>query len=673
MPKLNLPGALFSLNSFAAAMLALYIALALGLPRPFWALTTAYIVSSPQSGAVRSKAVYRIAGTIVGAIVTVALVPNLVNSPPVLCLALALWVGACLAVSLLDRTPRSYFTMLSGYTAALIGFPSVTQPGLVFDVAVARVEEIGLGILCASLVHSLIFPRPVGGALRDRLAEWLGDADRWALDVLGGCDAPAVVRDRTRLAAAASEIHMLATHLPFDTSRLRDTRAAVRALHDRMLLLIPLLSGVGDRLQAIAGEGGLRPEERALADATAGWVEAGAPLAAGEALAARLRAFREAQAVADWRGLLVESLMLRLEEAVEALGEAHALLAHLHDQDAPESAEVARALGAARRRPMHRDLALALRSGVTAVVAILICCGLWIGLGWHEGVMAAMMTAVFCSFFATLDDPAPQIANFGLYAFLSLPMAALYLFAVMPAISGFPLLAAVLLPTLFVLGLYMAEPSTSGKALPFLMTFASALALQETFTADLPSFLNGNLAQFVGVFVSILVTRVLRSMGAEAGARRLLVRTWRSLAGLARTGVAPEEPGQFTAQLVDRLALLSPKLGGGGERQDDVGEAALADLRVAMNLMAIQRARPEIDGEAGQGLDQVRQALGAHFAGLARTGRRPPEPGVLRTLDEALVPMNRLGGQAARTAAASLVGLRRNLFPDAPPFAEARA
>ena len=71
--------ALFSLNSFAAAMLALYIGFALGLPRPYWAMTTAYIVSQPLSGAVRSKAVYRVLGTLLGGAVSVALVPALVN------------------------------------------------------------------------------------------------------------------------------------------------------------------------------------------------------------------------------------------------------------------------------------------------------------------------------------------------------------------------------------------------------------------------------------------------------------------------------------------------------------------------------------------------------------------------------------------------------------------
>src|SRR6478672_11221372 len=133
---------LFSVKSFAAAMLALYLALSIGLPRPFWAMLTAYVVASPLSGAVRSKAAYRVGGTLLGSVATVLLVPRLANAPELLALALACWVGVCLYISLHDRTPRSYVFMLAGYTAALIGFPAVGAPDTVFDVALARVEEI---------------------------------------------------------------------------------------------------------------------------------------------------------------------------------------------------------------------------------------------------------------------------------------------------------------------------------------------------------------------------------------------------------------------------------------------------------------------------------------------------------------------------------------------------
>ncbi|MBH9751097.1 hypothetical protein FE552_20085, partial [Clostridioides difficile] len=74
--------------------------------RPYWAMLPAYITTQPLAGAVRSKAVYRLAGTLIGAAGAVALLPNFVNQPLLLRFLLALWAGGCIAVSVLDRTPR---------------------------------------------------------------------------------------------------------------------------------------------------------------------------------------------------------------------------------------------------------------------------------------------------------------------------------------------------------------------------------------------------------------------------------------------------------------------------------------------------------------------------------------------------------------------------------------
>jgi len=667
MPKLDRFTLLFSLNSFAAAMLALYIGFALGLPRPYWAMTTAYIVSQPLAGAVRSKAVYRVLGTMLGAAAAVALVPNLVNAPVLLSLALALWVGGCLTISLLDRTPRSYVLMLAGYTAAIIGFPSVNQPGAIFDVAVSRVVEIGLGIVCATLVHSLVFPRPVGAVLQQRLSAWLGEADRWALDVLKGEDAQAIARDRRHLAAAASEIHLLAVHLPFDTSRLRETGGAVRAFHDRMLLLIPLLSGLSDRMEALRDTA--HPKARAALNAVTDWIEAGAPRDEGLALVERLETLASKRRNASWSALLVESLLVRLAEAVRALGESHALMARLRDPDAPLSPALEAEAARAGRRKMHADLPLALLSGAAAAIAILLSCAAWIVAGWGDGAAAPVMAAVFCCFFAAMDDPVPAIKSFGVFSLLSLPLSALYMFAVLPSIDGFPLLVMVMAPPLIFLGLYIPNPATMGAALAVLMGFCNALALQETFSADFASFLNANLGQFVGLLAAITVTAGLRSMSADASARRLLGRTWRGLARLARARAAPE-PAAFAALLVDRLGMLTPKLAMVGESQDLVGVDALRDLRVGMNLVAVQAARPDLGLEGQAAVDEALDGVGDHFAALASGRGGAPGEVLLRRLDRAMSRLIDTAAASAVQGVSGLVGLRRNLFPDAPAFVQ---
>ena len=202
---------LFSLKSFAGAMLALYLACRAGLPRPFWAFMTAYIVAHPLAGQVRSKALHRFVGTVLGCAATVVLVPALSAAPELLTLALALWTGLCLYLSLLDRSARSYVFLLAGYSAALIGFPLVEAPAAMFDTAMARVQEIGLGILCASLVHGLVLPASLAPSLLALMDRALGDARRWMNDLLGDghADGMRMAADRQRLALDITQLRLL--------------------------------------------------------------------------------------------------------------------------------------------------------------------------------------------------------------------------------------------------------------------------------------------------------------------------------------------------------------------------------------------------------------------------------------------------------------------------------
>src|ERR1700744_5180914 len=191
---------IFSVNCYIATILTMFVAFSLDLKSPGWAMTTVYLTSQPLSGAMRAKAFYRAIGTFVGAAAMVAIIPNLVGAPELTTLAIMLWVALCVFVSLLDRTPRSYMFVLSGYTAALIGFPSVLAPAAVFDTAVARVEEIALGVVCASVVHGLIFPISAFSAFEERLKSSMADTRRWLADGLTRQATPEAERERRRIA-----------------------------------------------------------------------------------------------------------------------------------------------------------------------------------------------------------------------------------------------------------------------------------------------------------------------------------------------------------------------------------------------------------------------------------------------------------------------------------------
>jgi hypothetical protein len=87
------------------------------------------------------------------------------------------------------------------------------------------------------------------------------------------------------------------------------------------------------------------------------WIEAGSARDEGLDLIERLNDLAARRRGADWSALLIESLLVRLSEAVRALAEGHALLARLYNPDAPLSPALdasTRAKGSARCTPTCR-------------------------------------------------------------------------------------------------------------------------------------------------------------------------------------------------------------------------------------------------------------------------------------------------------------------------------
>jgi uncharacterized membrane protein YccC len=661
--------AIFSLNSYLAALLALFIGFSLDLPRPYWAMLTVYITAQPLTGALRSKALYRVLGTVLGGAAAVLLVPALVNTPFLLCLALAGWAGGCLYLSLLDRTPRAYVFMLAGYTAAIIGFPSVNAPGVVFETAVARVEEITLGILCATVVHTIIFPRDVAGALNDQVAVYLADARRWIWGALMGEHGETEARERGRLASDLTALQLLSTHLPFDTAHHRPRMRAVRALQDRLAVLLPLLSGVEDRMRALGEMDASPPGLTQLAADVADWArDEAAPRQAALDLQARCEALSPRLARADWASLLEASAITRLSQLIAALRESRELAAFIVQPSGRAPAHLDPLVRRRSRRPLHRDHGLAALSAFALMMAVLACCAFWIFSAWPDGAIAAMMAAVFSSFYATQDDPSPALASFLGWTIAALPFAAIYLFAILPAIDGFPLLAASIAPAFLLLGYMQADPRHTAKAMPLIIGIAGSLSLQAVFTADFPGFVNASLAQVVGIAAALFATRLFRGISAGWSARRLLRRGWRDIADLATTRRDWNREA-WTSAMLDRLGLLAPRL---ALADDEALEAtdSLADMRVGLNVIDIKTAGRALAGPDAAAVTAALAAVAAFYR--ARAVGQPPHPDatVLEAVDTALSRVEGASDPDQRQRGLiALAGLRRSLFPAAAPYA----
>ncbi|MDN0084775.1 FUSC family protein [Crenobacter sp. SG2305] len=663
---------LFSAKAFTAAMLALYIALMLGLPRPYWAMATVYIVSHPLTGATRSKALYRALGTLLGAAASVAFVPLFVNAPVLLSLVVSLWMGTLLYLSLLDRTPRNYVFMLAAYSLLIIGLPSVFHPDMVFDIAVARSEEILLGIVCASVVAGLIFPSKVTPVFSARIAAWIRDASTWAAETL----APEKAADlgpasRHRLAADILALDQLITQLSYDAGSARLVRHA-RELRGRMSMLLPILSSLSANVATLRRQTLGMPAEltRQMAEIAA-WMcrrDADGARAEAERLLAELASPAEVTGL-GWSELVVAHARARLRSLVYLWQDCLSLQRMIAEGESGEGWRPAYRRWEVGGKNRHYDFGIMLFSAGVASLGTFIASLVWINLGWDDGVSGVILCGVACCFFASLDEPAPLIKTFFVWTCASVALSAVLLFLVIPASHEFETLVAMLALPFLAIGTLIAQPKFNMMAMLLTVNTANFLGLQGAYEADFPNFFNSNIAGVVGVLFALIWTLVTRPFGAELALRRLVHSSWKALARMA-AGRHTEDYSTLTALMLDRLSLLMPRLAASGHDKLTDG---FAELRVGFSTLDLQRDEHRL-AEPAQGLiQQVLQAVAAHYQHCADERRAFAAPAQLAVdIDAAIRATAACEYTAAsREALNALVELRVTLFPtDSVPAVE---
>ncbi|GDI35151.1 efflux protein [Escherichia coli] len=115
----------YALRNTIAMCLALTVAYYLNLDEPYWAMTSAAVVSFPTVGGVISKSLGRIAGSLLGAIAALLLAGHTLNEPWFFLLSMSAWLGFCTWACAHFTNNVAYAFQLAGYTAAIIAFPMV--------------------------------------------------------------------------------------------------------------------------------------------------------------------------------------------------------------------------------------------------------------------------------------------------------------------------------------------------------------------------------------------------------------------------------------------------------------------------------------------------------------------------------------------------------------------
>ncbi|MGE8334347.1 FUSC family protein [Pseudomonas laurylsulfatiphila] len=652
----------YGVRTFAASMIALYIALLMQMPRPYWAMATVYIVSSPFLGPTSSKALYRAVGTFIGAAAAVLFVPMFVQSPYVLVVVIALWTGTLLFLSLHLRTANNYALMLAGYTLPLIALPVVNNPLGVWDVAEARTEEIFLGIAVAAVVGAMFWPRRLAPVFNDSVSKWFTDASTYSLRFLSRNVQPEEVSAlRASMVATFNSLELMIGQLPHEGSRPQTVRNT-KELRGRMIHLLPVVDALDDALYALERRTPELVDKFApLLTATTEWLgHKDADLDRWQVLKDQLEALQPApEALDDRKQLLFSNAIYRLGEWIDLWQDCRSLQHAIQCESQDSWRAVYRHWRLGRLSPFL-DRGLMLYSAASTVTAIIVASVLWILLGWTDGGSAVILAAVACSFFASMDDPAPQIYRFFFWTAMSVVFASLYLFLVLPNLHDFPMLVLAFAVPFICVGTLTVKPQFYLGMLLTLVNTSSFISIQGAYDADFLSFANSNLAGPMGLLFAFIWTLIARPFGAELAAKRLTRFSWRDIVGLSEPATLSEHR-LLGIKMLDRLMQHLPRLAMTGQ---DSG-VALREVRVALNLLDLLAYTPRVLGVPQVLLRQVVAEVGEYFKACLKAGERLQAPSpLLMTLDRTRRALSGAGDdETRRHLLHALSGLRLALLP----------
>jgi len=174
----------------------------------------------------------------------------------------------------------------------------------------------------------------------------------------------------------------------------------------------------------------------------------------------------------------------------------------------------------------------------------------------------------------------------------------------------------------------MAIPRYLLLGLPLAVGMSLNLALQSSYSADMASFLNTSTAVVIGSLTGVAVTQLMRVIGAETGARRLLRAGWRDLADLAAQSFTPTR-AEWASRMLDRVGLLMPRLSRAGRDPELRARVVAGDgqpARARVRMLEPGRGRRGIRAcrrrRVRRAQGAVGRLLGAALCAAPRSGRR---------------------------------------------------
>ena len=582
---------LFAIKTTIAAMLALYISLAFDLTNPSWAVATVFIASQPFSSSTFSKGLYRIIGTFCGALVALFLVPNLVQTPIILCLAFSLWVALCLYVSLQDRSPRSYMFMLAGYTATIIGFPSVMAPDVIFTTATDRFQEILLGVVSSALVHSVLFPNSIFNAVKATIDKWINDAYQLIGMSLNGRENNPEGKGYDLLHNVANypmNLERLADHLVYDGRRGRQQAAVVENIQSSMRQIVPLVDSIFLRINLL-GEENIPQELKDIFNKLKKSSEIELNQNEFHQIKTELNALKKQYSNLQTTqfNISIYALIIRLIELTHFMHKVQILHENLSNDQYKSNEK-------APKKHYFVDQKLALLSALTVFCTIMVTCLLWIFCGWDSTASSMpMMAAISCSLFATFDSALPPLKMFINATVVSILIVLFYAVMVLPSINSYEMLLLVIVPLFMALALFMTVPNTAFISMILAINLASLMGLKNEYHSDFLFTINSGLTTVLGIGIAFFMIYAMRSKKPIWVASQIEKYALRDIINTIKRDISAKkywkERESFINRMLDKTYQLLPRVKHPTKKKLYEDTHLLNDIRLGINLLDLKQ------------------------------------------------------------------------------------
>jgi uncharacterized membrane protein YccC len=620
------PPLLFGLRLWMSVCLALYVAFWLELDSAYWAGASAAIICQPHLGASLRKGWFRIIGTVVGAVVIVVLTAVFPQNRFGFLVGLALWGGACALVATLLRNFAAYAAALAGFTAAIIASDQLGATGgpngQAFMLAVHRVSEISIGIVCADIV---LAGTDFGDAPRRLAAQFAALAAEIAkgfsssLALAGVSSSDPLQPVRRELVRRVIALDPIMDESLGESSRLHYHSPLLQDAIDGLFYALAAWRSVVVRLSRLPKDVARQEVNAVLrsippplrsdgAGQTTCWTENPSGMRAEcDAAVLVLQALPSGTPSLQLLAAYIANLLTGFAAFLDGL----ALLV----------ADRARIRSRPRMTLHVPDWLPALVNGGRAFVTIGAVEVFWIATEWPNGAQAITFTAIAVILLAPRADAAyAQAVSFTIGVAIAAVCAAIILFAVLPQVVTFAAFSMAMGLYLVPVGMLAAQASPAIFALLAAMSgnFVPLLAPANQMSYDTVQFYNSALAIFTGCSVAALSFRLLPPLSPAFRVERLLELTLRDLRRLATAEVG-RLPADWDSRIYKRLVAMPD------EAEPLQRAQLLTALSLGREIITLRRVAPQLDlaSELDAALDPFAQGnSAATVARLERLDRR---------------------------------------------------